>query len=55
MEPADETSDERVSDNVVPCCRRCNFAKGTASYEEFVAWFERAADFVVAKRQKKDE
>lgn len=28
-------------DNVVPCCRICNHAKHTMSYETFVEWLER--------------
>jgi hypothetical protein len=30
------------TDNVVPCCRTCNFAKRQQSVREFVAWVERA-------------
>lgn len=28
-------------DNVVPCCPICNRAKGSVSYEEFMAWISR--------------
>ncbi len=28
-------------DNVVPCCRQCNFAKGSMSYSDFLAWIDR--------------
>lgn len=28
-------------DNVVPCCRECNFGKGHQSYETFNAWIDR--------------
>ena len=28
-------------DNVVPCCKICNFAKNTMSVEEFRAWLSR--------------
>jgi hypothetical protein len=28
--------------NVVPCCKHCNFAKGTKTYEEFREWLGRA-------------
>lgn len=27
-----------VWDNVVSCCTRCNFAKGSMRYDEFIAW-----------------
>ncbi len=38
--------------NVLPCCTRCNYAKRTYTYDEFLAWLDRVADFVIAKRQK---
>lgn len=25
-------------ENCVPCCKQCNFAKGSMSYDEFIAW-----------------
>lgn len=31
--------------NCVSCCRFCNVAKGTRSFNEFIAWFDRAASF----------
>lgn len=31
--------------NVVPCCKRCNFAKGTMPYEEFLEMCQRVARF----------
>lgn len=34
-----------VDDNVTPCCKDCNMAKGTRSVEEFVSWIKRAAEF----------
>lgn len=27
-----------ISYNVVPCCKACNFAKGTRTYTEFIKW-----------------
>lgn len=33
------------SKNCVSCCIRCNFAKNNMAYEDFVAWFKRAAEF----------
>jgi hypothetical protein len=32
--------------NVVPCCKTCNFAKGTMSSGEFYLWIERVYKFV---------
>lgn len=26
------------TDNVIPCCRKCNWSKGTGSFEEFKEW-----------------
>lgn len=40
-----------IPDNVVPCCKRCNWAKGTSSYAEFVEWHQRAAKFVTEKKE----
>jgi hypothetical protein len=31
-----------LPDNVVPCCRRCNLAKGTSTAQEFRNWIHRA-------------
>ncbi len=36
-------------DNVVPCCKICNWAKGKMSYDEFVVWI---ADLVRHQSQK---
>lgn len=30
-----------VEGNVQPCCRTCNFGKGSLSYSEYVAWLDR--------------
>lgn len=30
-----------IHGNIVPCCGFCNRAKGTKSYDEFVAWLKR--------------
>mgnify|MGYP001578279173 CR=1 FL=1 len=30
--------------NVVPCCRTCNWAKGTMSYEDFTNWIRRVCN-----------
>jgi hypothetical protein len=27
-------------DNVVPCCRHCNMAKGRTTYQEFIKWIK---------------
>lgn len=34
-----------VAGNVVTCCRQCNFAKGSVSYDEFLAWIDRLVAF----------
>ena len=31
-----------VSDNCVPCCQQCNYAKNDSSVEEFKTWLQRA-------------
>jgi hypothetical protein len=28
-------------ENVLPCCTRCNLAKGTQTYDEFIEWLKR--------------
>lgn len=38
-----------VAGNVVPCCKRCNWAKGTSSYEEYKEWLNKVAEFVGKK------
>jgi hypothetical protein len=30
-----------LSENVVPCCKPCNYAKGRMSYQDFLAWLDR--------------
>lgn len=35
-----------TTDNVLTCCRQCNWAKGTASYDDFIAWLFRASAHV---------
>ena len=32
-------------ENVVSCCRTCNWAKGKHTYDEFFAWLDRVAAF----------
>lgn len=32
-------------DNVLPCCRTCNWAKGKKTYAEFMAWLHRVVEF----------
>lgn len=36
-----DSSKGHTADNVVPCCKYCNFGKGKLSFEEFVDWIER--------------
>jgi len=35
-----------LPDNVVPCCKRCNFAKGMGSIAEFKDWLRRAYEHI---------
>lgn len=30
-----------IETNVVSCCKICNFAKGSMSYEDFQSWIQR--------------
>ena len=41
-----------VSDNVVPCCRVCNVAKGTMRTTEFLGWIRRVFDHSVRSETK---
>lgn len=34
-----------TSDNVVSCCKRCNWAKRDMSYDEFMDWLDQVAEF----------
>lgn len=34
-----------TTDNVVPCCKTCNFLKRQTPYEEFVAYLNRVVEF----------
>lgn len=34
-----------LDNNVTPCCKDCNLAKGTRTVEDFVSWISRAAAF----------
>lgn len=36
-------------DNVVPCCKHCNMAKRTRSYDDFIAWIKQAAKHLAQK------
>ncbi len=35
-----------IKENVVPCCGICNKAKGSRSYDEFIAWIKRVNQFI---------
>jgi len=35
-------------DNCVPCCKTCNFAKGSSPYEGFITYLDRLAKFRLA-------
>ena len=39
-------------DNVVPCCKMCNFAKRDFSKEEFLDWAIRVADKTKSRNQE---
>jgi hypothetical protein len=32
-------------ENVVPCCKTCNIAKGTMPYDDFMAWIGRLIEY----------
>ncbi len=36
-----DSSKSHLEDNVVPCCYKCNWAKGDMTVEEFKAWIKR--------------
>lgn len=38
-------------DNVVACCTRCNFKKGSENFDEFVEWVLKTADHLKSKRR----
>lgn len=38
------------TDNVVPCCKICNFAKHSMSKKEFELWIKDLVDFQISKR-----
>jgi hypothetical protein len=35
-----------VNSNAVPCCKLCNYRKGAQSYEEFIAWVRKVANYL---------
>jgi hypothetical protein len=39
-------------DNVVPCCKHCNFAKNTLSVEEFYTWINRIVAFQTSQSSR---
>jgi 5-methylcytosine-specific restriction endonuclease McrA len=40
-----DSSGGYTSDNVVPCCKACNFAKNTMTVGEFADWVRRIYEF----------
>lgn len=44
-----------VPGNVATCCKRCNRAKGTRNYNEWIAWLDRIAEFRTRKTNKGGE
>jgi hypothetical protein len=47
-----DSSKGYVSTNVVPCCKRCNYAKSNQSVETFLDWVKRVYEFTI--REDKD-
>lgn len=39
-------------DNIVPCCKQCNFSKRTHTYEEFYSWVKRVYDHLNTTTKK---
>lgn len=39
-----------ATDNVVPCCKACNWAKGKMAYEDFMKYLERVARYWMKKQ-----
>lgn len=40
-----DTNGDYTPGNCLPCCKTCNFAKHTNSYEYFESWLQRIVDF----------
>lgn len=43
-----------IKENVVACCKKCNRAKHTMPYEEFLKYLDELTDYVTAKRARKE-
>ena len=41
-----------VINNVVPCCKYCNIAKGEMSREDFLKWVKRVYEFNIIEINK---
>lgn len=41
-----------IIDNVVPCCKTCNYAKQSMTVEKFYVWIERVYMHIGRKRKK---
>lgn len=41
------------TDNCVPCCMRCNMAKGTMSIKQFKVWVIKTYNHFIAKNKKR--
>lgn len=50
-----DSSKGYTSDNVVPCCRRCNVAKNDMDSSEFFDWIDRVYEFKNKKIQELKE
>ncbi len=45
-----DCNQKHILDNVVPCCKHCNYAKRTQSHSEFLDWASRVYHNLVAKQ-----
>lgn len=45
-----DSSKGYVEGNIVPCCKNCNYAKNTMSYNEFTSWVQRIADHMLSRK-----
>ena len=41
-----------VQGNVLPCCKTCNYAKSSKSYDEWIGWIDRLVAFRSAQQQE---
>lgn len=41
-------------DNVVTCCKQCNYAKRGSTYSEFMEWIQKLVNFTIQKDLKNE-